>query len=80
MTVSQREINDVSPSLVVMCVRYKNVSRQKQLQHCLRQLHANGWLLSVMVQLNISSIRVATAAHVVPHAVTGVAAAIPRRV
>lgn len=58
MTVSQKEINYVSPSLVVMCVCYKTVNQQKQLQHCLRQLYANGWLLSSMVQFNISSIRV----------------------
>lgn len=44
-----------------MCVCYKTVNQKEQLQRCLRQLHANGWLLSVMLQLDISSIRVKTA-------------------
>lgn len=61
MTVSQREINYVSPALVVMCVCYKTVYQQRHSQHCLHQLHANGWLLSVMLHFNVSSIRVETA-------------------
>lgn len=80
MTVSRKEINYVSPSLVVMCVCHKTVNQPKQLQHCLRQLHANGWLLSVMLQLNVSSIRAQTAAPVAPRAVPEVAAPIPRAV
>lgn len=39
MTVSLKKINYVYPSLIVMCVYYKTVNQQNQLQHCLRQLH-----------------------------------------
>lgn len=46
------------PSFIVKFVPYKTVTQQNQLQHCLRQLHANAWLLGVMLQFNISSLRV----------------------
>lgn len=39
ITVSQREINNIFSSLIVMCVRYKNVKQQRQLQRCLCRLH-----------------------------------------
>ena len=44
------------PSPLVMCVCYKSVNWQNQLQHCLCQFQANAWLLSVTPRFSCSSI------------------------
>lgn len=48
------------PPVFVMFICSEIVNRQNQLQHCLGRQRANAWVLSVMLQLSIPSIRVQT--------------------